>query len=319
MTDELQHQPYRIGDEDAIRELFRASFGGRELPLADWYWRFRDNPSGPGLIELSWEAGRLAAHYAVTSMRMRIEGSDRLGALSGTTMTHPEHRGKGLFQLLARQTYDRMSQEGMSLVWGFPNSQSHRGFVRDLQWHDLCEMPTMRCVVSAERRPSAYSNAVVELEDTDERFDRLWIRVRDEHRVIGRRDAETLRWRYVRHPSVRYRLIAYSAGSEITGYVVFKRYADELQIVDFLVPKAERDVGEALVSSVYATAVAGGLSAVSAWMRVDQPLHHALEKCGFVPDAPVTYAGSLSFDRTLDTVLSDVRGWYFTMGDSDVY
>lgn len=54
--------------------------------------------------------------------------------LSGTTMTHPEYRGKGLFPVLARSTYARMKAANMAMVWGFPNAMSHRGFVRNLNW-----------------------------------------------------------------------------------------------------------------------------------------------------------------------------------------
>lgn len=55
MFDHLQIRAYQSGDEQKILDLFRLAYGGRELPLNFWEWRFRNNPAGAGVIELSWD------------------------------------------------------------------------------------------------------------------------------------------------------------------------------------------------------------------------------------------------------------------------
>ena len=48
-------------------------------------------------------------------------------------MTHPGHRLKGLFTQLARLTFKLCAQEGIKVIFGFPNQNSVKGFV-DLDW-----------------------------------------------------------------------------------------------------------------------------------------------------------------------------------------
>lgn len=139
----MEIRPYRHGDEEKILELFRLCYGW-ELTEAAWAWRYRDNPAGKGIIELCWDGGVLAAHYSVAPSIARIGGRDCLTALSGTTMTHPDYRGLNLYPKLAQRVYDRASELGVVMVRGFPNSFSHRGLVRELEWKDVYEIPTFR-------------------------------------------------------------------------------------------------------------------------------------------------------------------------------
>ena len=55
MNSELAFRPFSAGDESSILSLFELSYG-HELGEHVWAWRFRDNPSGPGLIDslLGW-------------------------------------------------------------------------------------------------------------------------------------------------------------------------------------------------------------------------------------------------------------------------
>lgn len=319
MESKLTFRPYLAGDEISVLKLFRQSFG-RDLGERVWEWRFRDNPAGAGVIDLSWDGDVLAAHYAVTPAAFRIHGRDWLTGLSGTTMTHPDYRGRGLFPKLARRTYGRMAEMGMAMVWGFPNALSHRGFVEHLNWTDIYEIPTFRLALPAPRPLPTPGDEVVELAEFDGRFDSLWDRVKDEHRIICRRDQQQLNWRYFQNPSEHYRILAHTAGEEIAGYCVFKRYRQEWQVVDILIPEDNVRKGVELIARVVELAAVDGASAVSLWLNVTRPLHRALEKLGFRNGEPITYFGALALQPGLvDRGLCDFRHWYLTMGDSDVF
>ena len=127
---------YQPGDEHKIIELFKDSYG-KEMTLDFWNWRFRDNPFGHAIVYLAFDGDRLAAHYAVFPMH-------DMTCQSGTTMTHPDYRGQGLFPTLAERTYEKAKELGRVLVWGFPNQQSHRTFIDKLDWKDICEIPTFK-------------------------------------------------------------------------------------------------------------------------------------------------------------------------------
>jgi len=319
VSSEPEIRPYRLGDEEQILKLFHQSYG-RDLSEQVWAWRFRDNIAGPGVTDLSWDGNILAAHYAVTPVVLRINGQDWLTGLSGTTMTHPDYRGRGLFPKLAQRTYADMAQSGMALVWGFPNALSHRGLVRNLKWVDIYEVPTLRLPLTGHLSLPAPNGNVVELDGFDERFDRLWDHIKDDYIIISKRNREHLEWRYVQNPAERYRILACVEAESVLGYAVFKRYREELQVVDILTAQEDIDVGIQLLSRAAQIALENSALALSLWLNVTHPLHHALEKLGFRNGEPITYFAGLALQPGLEeTGIYDFRQWYLTMGDSDVF
>jgi GNAT superfamily N-acetyltransferase len=78
--------------------------------------------------------GSPAAYYGVFPCRVIADGKTYLAAQSGDTMTHPAHRGKGLFIKLANETYALAKELGIKFVFGFPNENSYPGFVKKLGW-----------------------------------------------------------------------------------------------------------------------------------------------------------------------------------------
>lgn len=320
MSEYLDIRSYQEGDEKQILELFSKSYFGRQMPLPYWRWRFRDNPSGPGVIQLAWERDMLASHYAVTSVAMRIGSQDCLTGLSGTTMTHPAFRGRRLFPILAGRTYQEMADCGMKMVWGFPNTMSHRGFNCDLGWHDIYEIPTFRLDLVSQKITSAVQlSHVCELFDTNDQFDLLWDKNRGDYDIIVRRDQSYIRWRYFSNPIEKYRLVCHVEKEQIQGYAVFKCYQDELQVVDLFIGKDGIEIGKSLMQFIIIKAIEYKLESVSLWLNVTHFFHYALERMGFKPEGPVTYLGALVLNSQFSSTLYDFRRWYFTMGDSDVF
>lgn len=94
------------------------------------------------------------AFYGVIPCFIRYKDQLYLSAQSADTMTHPHYRFKGLFVQLANITLDLAREEGIGLIFGFPNQNSLHGFLVKLKWQ-LTEM--MDCynipvgIISAER------------------------------------------------------------------------------------------------------------------------------------------------------------------------
>lgn len=87
-----------------------------------------------GYIAYSKQDNSPAAYYGVFPVKLIFEKKSLLAAQSGDTMTHPDHRGKGLFVTLAKMTYELAQQLGVEFVFGFPNDNSYPGFVKKLNW-----------------------------------------------------------------------------------------------------------------------------------------------------------------------------------------
>jgi GNAT superfamily N-acetyltransferase len=78
--------------------------------------------------------GAPAAFYGVFPVRVRLGAEEILAAQSGDTVTHPDHRGKGLFVKLAKLTFALATESGIKFVFGYPNANSYPGFVNKLGW-----------------------------------------------------------------------------------------------------------------------------------------------------------------------------------------
>lgn len=103
------------------------------------YW-YLDNPNGR-VVSFNAVAGdMIAAHYALIPMKMCIEGRVVLGLLSMATVTHPDHRGKGLFKTLAKATYDYAAQQGFEFVIGVANANSYPGFIKYFDFQDVGQL-----------------------------------------------------------------------------------------------------------------------------------------------------------------------------------
>lgn len=83
-------------------------------------------------------AGQPAAFYGVLPCIVQFNGQCILAAQSADTMTHPDHRQKGLFITLAKKTYSLAKENNIKFIFGFPNKNSFPGFVK-LNWQFMPE------------------------------------------------------------------------------------------------------------------------------------------------------------------------------------
>lgn len=313
----ISYRSFSAGEETAILRLFRECYSS-ELAREFWLWRFANAPAGQGIIELAWDGDQPSGHYAATPVALSLSGTERGSALSGTTMTHPDYRGLGLFPALAKRAYDRMRDAGMVAVWGFPNVNSHRGFIQDLGWIDLAEIPTFRLANESATRVPKCEAQVIDVAAADVRWDSLWASVAGRFAVATQRSSAYLNWRFFRNPSERYTMTAVESSGAIDGYAVFKQYRSEYQIVDVLARQPE--IAVQLVLDVVDRARRAQMQAVALWMNFANELHRRLERFGFVNDTPITYFGILPLDGSSEvSAMRDARNWYYVMGDSDVF
>ena len=97
-------------------------------------WQYSDNPVGPIVGFNAYWGDILAAHYVTMPIYMMIDGEKTLGVLSLNTATHPDHRGKRLFSILADKTYQYAAENGYKFVIGVANANSTPGFIKHLKF-----------------------------------------------------------------------------------------------------------------------------------------------------------------------------------------
>ena len=136
-------EEYRIEkvktDEFALREsqsLLQLVFKEHADKFSFEYlkWQYADNPVGPIVGFNAYLDNVLAAHYVTMPIYMNIDGKRTLGLLSLNTATHPDHRGKRLFSILAERTYQYAAENGYKFVIGVANANSTHGFIKYLKF-----------------------------------------------------------------------------------------------------------------------------------------------------------------------------------------
>lgn len=87
-----------------------------------------------GYVAYHRPTNKVAGYYGVFPIVCSFRGEKILLAQSGDTMTHSDHRRKGLFTSLAYETYRLARDNGIKGVFGFPVEASYPGFQRKLNW-----------------------------------------------------------------------------------------------------------------------------------------------------------------------------------------
>lgn len=116
------------------QQLLQLVFESRASKFSIDYlkWLYKDNPVGSVVGFNAYMGDTLAAHYVAMPIYMNIYGEKTLGLLSLNTATHPDHRGKRLFSILAEHTYKYAAENGYRFVIGVSNANSTHGFVKNL-------------------------------------------------------------------------------------------------------------------------------------------------------------------------------------------
>ncbi len=153
MTESIQKKGYHIErlskkNIGVLNQLYHDVYG--RFNAEDYYTKKYDT-AYTGVEYIGYiafdEHRKPIAFYGVIPCFIRHSDQLYLAAQSADTMTHPKHQFKGIFVQLANLTFDLCREEGISIVFGFPNQNSLHGFLVRLKWQmtetlDFYDIPT---------------------------------------------------------------------------------------------------------------------------------------------------------------------------------
>lgn len=316
----MEIRDYKAGDENKIIPLFEMVFK-RPMSLEQWRWRFEENPAGKYMIKLMWDGDTLAGHYAVSPVFMIYNGEKILTTLSLTTMTHPDYGRRGIFGDLANSLYNTLEQDlNVKAIWGFPNNNSHYGFIKNLGWKDVGVIHTL--TLKANKLSPLLNENTHLVSDLNFSHAELLEHYGRKFPVSIDRNLEYLNWRYLKKPSSKYYFIEHNSDG-VKSFIIFKFYKSnespetwEINILEIAV--ADSTVLKFLLQHILAEFSDKNIVNISLWMSLFEPMHLQLEKMGFIPEGKQTYLG-IRADEIKFPEVHDLRKWHYSMGDSDVY
>lgn len=249
--------------------LFFACFG-QEMSEAQWAWKYRDTAK-PGVAVL--QQGRMIAFYGGMPRDVFLDEKKRAGIQVGDVMVHPAFREglsrKGPFQMAA-STFLEHSLSVNAPYWvgfGFPNQRAMQVAQRLHLYRPVDQLAELFWPARTQSLPwwlGCVHADVARLEFVDA----LWFEMRRAMpgSLIGVRDAQHVRMRYVAHPSYKYSVLKVfnRLTRQIWGVVVLRKLSDGRQeVLDFI---GHPRHFEKLVMAAQSYAGQVGSPAVSAWI-----------------------------------------------------
>lgn len=332
-------------------ELFNDCFGRNDArrATASLEWQYLRNPTGELFVDLAQPATeeRIAAIYASLPVFLRVQGTPRLALQSLDTLTDADFRGRGLFVSLAKRVFERATQSGAALIYGFPNKNSAPGFFKKLGWKNLDPIPflirPLRARYVARRvRPSLgwvpnlplvfphtfvpSGLSVREVDGFDVRFDDLWTEFASKIPLGVERDARYLNWRLVDKPIPRYRRLAAFRGDRLVAFTAFysveKHGGRTGYLMELVHRRGEAGAAVALARLGVDEMANEGADFALAMCFEHSPNFSAYLRAGFFPFPerfrPVElHFGARAFDPALERIASDRRAWYLSYLDAD--
>lgn len=295
---------------ESLNELFRISFN-RNIHPNFLKWRYYDNPCDDLLVAVAIDNNKIIANYSASPHLIENDKTTYKAALSMTTMTHPDYNGLGLFTKLAELLYQEMIRRNYSLIWGFPNNNSHGIFKNKLQWQDIYEIPTFTLNLSTAK--------MNELDDLysygfDNSFDKI-VMFSKEKQYQVKKNSAYYKWRYLNNPVNEYYNYYLKDLDVYRANIIYKEYGASIDIVEI---NGLTDVDKIkLIKNLINIFKEQKKEQINCWLNVNDPLHSAFERIGFTNTMPITYFGARSLDENIN--IRSYKSWNIFMGDSDVY
>jgi len=320
----------------------------RKLTLEHFMWQYEINPAGSIKGFGAYLDGKIVAVYIVSPVRFIVQNEIVTGAQSMSTLTLPIAQGRGLFKKLAKMTYsDIYENSSIKLVYGFPNSNSVHGFTKHLNWTLLDPVPYLVRVLDTsyifEKLKLSHGISIKippiptvrlyqrikinRIKDLPEDIEGLWLKFRKNVKIGIVRDEKYLRWRFENRPSTAYYFIeARNFTNELKGIAVLRvaeKYGGRIAyIMELMADGNEKSVYSELIKESIRMAHEHEAEIMVTWAIESDSNYRSLRSQFFFPLPrklwPIElHFGFTTYDKNLQTFMSDRLNWHLSYSDSD--
>ncbi len=351
-----EHKTYNASRFDDMIEMSIENYGA-ENDICDPKFirhQYFKNPAGDALIEFAVDSENdmLAGQYVVMPAKIRVFGRDQKCVISMNTLTREKYRGQKIFTKLAELTFTRAVNEGYEFVYGVPNQNSYPGFIRRLSFKDIHHFPlyvrplNMSQMIKERKMgnflaaivkpvqlffPNRATNCkgIVELtEHNVNLMNAFWEKIKDKYHIMGIRDAEYIRYRYMNVPRRKYYPYAAVVNNEVVAFAVgrIREIAgfNTGMIADFLFVSGYEVEAKRLIKELVKKMKDDGASLAACIIRSNVEETQVLKKCRFyhvfnniLPQQTPLILRVLNKEVD-EEKLADINNWFFTTGDYDV-
>ncbi|MDT8363077.1 MAG: GNAT family N-acetyltransferase [Nitrosomonas sp.] len=303
-----------------MRCLFEKIFGHVMSPEM-WQWKYAQDKSRALGV---WRENRLIAHYGGMLRDILIFGQSSKAVQIGDVMVDPDERGiltrKGPFFLMAATFQECYVGYGKPILtgYGFPNKRAMRvaerlglyvetGKMVEIEWRPTGKLPHYSTRIKViDAHSDIWKTSLI---------NDLWHKMeRDlQKAVVGIRDSNYVRYRYLDHPDCRYQLLLVNGrfNHKTLGLIVLRHDQNETEIMDLIAP-----LHKIPLMIVHARRMAGINQKKRLLMRITQNFSSLLTETGGtrtgseIPIPAPIWSQGLAAEALLNQ-------WWLTGGDMD--
>ena len=338
-------EPNGLKDRDCILDLWRRNLPEANLCRYDWLY---ETGQATGLL-LHTPSGQVVGSTGVMRRTFSAFGRILSAGQPIDLNVDRDHRTLGPAMGLSRAVTGAVDRGELSMIYGFPNRQSEavlrrlgyqvlgdlgrwvrpiscRAVLRHRAWPERLSRLIARGVdpILWLRSPETYRRLpagfrVESAEDFDLRFDRLWMRAAERLPIVGERTSAYLRWRFLRCPGPRHRVLCLSAADgELLAYLVYDCRECTAYLGDFLFSDAA--LFEILLAEFLRRMRRQRVEAVVAVYLGNRQVCRTLTRLGFWQRPSdwktMVYTGPKGQDR-FGGLIQDIENWHLTRADID--
>lgn len=310
-------------------------------------WRYRKRPAGAEAV-IVWaenEAGSVIGALSLIPHPFLLDGRACLVGILGDVSVAPAARGRGIAQRLLQALAAVPAVKELAGCLVLPNEEAARP-LRKTGWREIGEIAryvkfidiaphltrlpaplrqavtpvlnaALRWVFPMPLPPDAGSFATGIVAEADARFDVLWQRIAHSGMTAAARSGRHLAWRYLQHPSGKYRIFTLARAGELCGYVVYHLDGRECQVDDFLYDEAACQPWHFLGFFVRHVRSLKGVSTISLRRSPADYCPLPLRRAGFLRRRDTQAVMVLAGEGRPAGFLDGSR-WFITAGDKDV-
>jgi hypothetical protein len=346
------HLTYRMATAEDLASVaaFNRRASGTEIPIEYWRWKYFDNPVGPSGVAIALDGDEIVGLIAALAVPFRMGERRLLASKMEYNAILAAYRGSGVFFGLVTTVYrDLVDKPGVDFCFGIAIKETRDLSVVLLGFEDVAPIGKLVQIINPlphlrkkwklpvprwlgtpfarlkhrRSRGALRGFRASAFEHFGEAHEKTWHEARSE-RLLVRRDASYLEWRYTACPLQHYEKRQLSSGGSLLGWVVYHTYEERGVRYGILDECFGREESPECLGPLVDLAIAGLLErdvdAIMAFAAPSTALYQALRDHWFVrrPSARCLIVRGLS-GRVPESVLASEDQWYYTIGDTEYW
>ena len=328
-----------------ILDLRFKIFNQKNYSRKRWDWQYKENPQGNAQLALATDKNNqeiLVGHYALMAYKIKY-GEEVLSiSQSVDTFSSTDFRNQGIFVGLASIAYEMARNENICGIFGFPNTHSYPGFVKNLDFkvpfslHFWVKPVSFGVIFKKLKIPSKIgtffgiipliypllnsSFETKEVESIPEDWEVLQRKFEHIFPICIFRDRTYMLWRYFNCPDRKYKFLKFEKSQEIIGFAVLAISNDGYptgQIIDLLV--SDLIYTKEFIQTCSWKLKSMGAHTIVTYLHKENLMAEVYYKLGFSPRGSETkfIFKDLNHIKDFEGFGMTASNWYISGGDTD--